>query len=137
MKTVECSIRVRYSETGRQGVAHHANYFNWFDTALEELVRTCGLSYNDIEDLGYFLTPVSDKCRYYNPAIYNDELTVRLSVLDISSVKVKFSYEIIREKDAKLIAVGQTTHVFVDKNFKPHSLNKAAPVLYKMIKEML
>ncbi len=137
MKTIECKIRVRYSEAGRQGYAHHANYFNWFDMALEELVQFCGLSYKDIEDLGYFLAPVTDKCTYYNPASYNDELTVRMSVLDISSIKVKFSYEIIREKDSKLIAVGQTTNVFIDKNFKPHSLKTAVPELYKKIEEMI
>ncbi|MGI5849596.1 MAG: acyl-CoA thioesterase [Christensenellales bacterium] len=137
MKMIECKIRVRYSEVGRQGFAHHANYFNWFDIALEELIRKCGMSYKDIEDLGYFFAPITDKCKYIHPANYNDELTVRLTVSDLSSVKVKFIYKILREKDAKLIAMGQTDHVFVDKSFRPHSLQKVMPILYGMIKEMI
>ncbi|MGE5494575.1 MAG: acyl-CoA thioesterase [Burkholderiales bacterium] len=136
MKTVECKIRVRYSEAGRQGYAHHANYFNWFDEALEELVKQCGMSYKEIEDLGYFLAPVSDRCKYFHPASYNDELTVRLTVADVSSIKVKFSYEILREKDAKIIATGHSTHVFVDRAFRPHSLKRIVPSLYAKLEEM-
>jgi acyl-CoA thioester hydrolase len=136
MKAVECRIRVRYSETGRQGYAHHAEFFNWFDEALEELVKKCGMSYKDIEDSGYFLAPVSDKCRYFHPAVYNDELTVRLFIRDIDSIKVRFSYEIIREKDSTIIAAGESSHVFVDKGFRPHSLKKAAPALFEQLEEM-
>lgn len=137
MKTVECKIGVRYSEVGRQGFAHHANYLNWFDVALEELINSLGMRYIDIEDLGYFLAPIVDECKYYHPARYNDELTVRLTVSEISSVKVKFLYEIIREKDAMLIGVGHTVHVFVDKSFRPYSLKKAMPRLYMMLKDMI
>ena len=39
MQSAECKIRVRYSETGKMGFAHHANYFNWFDIAQEELLK--------------------------------------------------------------------------------------------------
>ncbi len=137
MKNVECKIQVRYSEVGRQGLAHHAHYLNWFDIGLEEIVRQCGLSYKEVEDLGYFLAPISDSCQYFHPAYYHDVLTVRVSVADLSAVKVKFSYEIIREKDAKLVATGQTDHVFVDKNFKPYSLKRVVPRLYTMLEEMM
>lgn len=137
MKTVECKIRVRYSEVGRQGLAHHAHYLDWFDIGLEEIIKQCGLSYKEVEDLGYFLAPISDMCRYFHPAYYNDTLTVRVSVADMSSVKIKFSYEILREKDTRLIATGQTDHVFVDKNFKPHSIKRIVPRLYQMLKDMM
>lgn len=137
MKNVECSISVRYYEVGRQGFAHHANYFNWFDMALEELVKKCGMSYKEIEDLGYFFATLSDRCKYYHPAVYGDELIVRLTVIDLSTIKVRFSYEIIREKDATLIAEGRSSHVFVDKNFRPHPLNKVVPRLYSTIEDMI
>lgn len=137
MKTVECKFRVRYSDVGRQGLAHHAHYLDWFDIGLEEIIRQCGMSYKDVEDLGYFLAPISDECRYFHPACYNDTLTVRVTVADLSSVKVKFSYEIIREKDAVRIATGVTDHVFVDKNFKPYSIKRVVPRLYEMLKSMM
>lgn len=135
MISMDCKIRVRYSEVGRQGLAHHANYLNWFDIALEELIKKCGMSYKEIEDLGYFFAPLSDRCTYYHPAMYGDDLTIRVSVADASAVKIRFYYEVMREKDAKLIAVGQTEHVFVDRNFKPHSLKKIVPNLYALLNE--
>ena len=58
-------------------------------------------------------------------------------VSDISAIKVGFSYEIFREKDAVLIASGKTTHVFVDAQFKPHSIKKVVPLLYKALKSMV
>ena len=136
MKTVECKIRVRYSDTGRQGYAHHAHFFNWFDIGLEEIIKLCGSSYGEIEELGYMLAPISDSCKYYHPASYNDELTVRVNVADLSGVKIKFAYEVIREKDAKLIAKGITDHVFVDQKFKPYSLKRIMPRLFAMLQEM-
>jgi len=137
MATVECKVRVRYSEVGRQGFAHHATYFNWFDMALEELIKVCGISYKDIEDLGFLFAPVVDQCKYIHPAKYNDILTIRLMVSDISSVTVKFSYEIFRERDAVLIASGKTTHVFVDAAFRPHSIKRVVPRLYATISDMV
>jgi acyl-CoA thioester hydrolase len=137
MKSFECKIKVRYFEVGRRGFAHHSNYFNWFDVALEELIKSCGMSYKEIEDLGYFFATLSDKCKYYHPATYGDELVVRLTVIDVSNVKVRFSYEIIREKDATLIATGESTHVFVDKSFRLHPLNKVVPKLYNVIGDMV
>lgn len=137
MKTIECKVRVRYSEVGRQGYAHHANYLNWFDIAQEELVTQCGMSYNKIEEMGFFLATIADHCNFIHPAQYSDELTIRLNVAELSVVKIKFEYKIIREKDAKVIAVGYSNHVFVDKNFRPHSLKKVVPDLYGKINEML
>lgn len=137
MKAVESKVTVRYYEVGRQGFAHHSNYFNWFDVALEELIKKCGMSYAEIEDLGYFFATLSDKCKYYHPAVYGDELIVRLNVTDVSTIKVGFSYELIREKDATLIATGESSHVFVDKTFKPHPLKKVVPKLYNVIGDMV
>ena len=136
MAKVECKVRVRYNEIGRQGMAHHAVYFNWFDMALEELIGLCGMSYKDIEDMGFLFAPLCDQCQYIHPAVYNDVLTVRLKVADLSSIKVKFDYEIFREKDATLVAAGKTTHVFVDARFKPHSIKKIVPRLYSALKEL-
>ncbi len=73
MATVECRVRVRYSEVGRQGFAHHASYFNWFDMALEELIKICGMSYEDIEDLG-FNTAIARMMEFVNLTIKVDKV---------------------------------------------------------------
>ena len=40
--TGETTIRVRYAETDRMGLVHHANYLVYFEQARTELLRSCG-----------------------------------------------------------------------------------------------
>ena len=51
----EISIRVRYAETDRMGLLHHANYLVYFEQGRTELLRSRGLSYRDLEDQGFLL----------------------------------------------------------------------------------
>ena len=48
----ELTIRVRYAETDRMGLLHHANYFVYFEMGRTELLRQRGLTYREIEDSG-------------------------------------------------------------------------------------
>ena len=137
MKTLDCTIKVRYSEAGRKGLAQHSAYYNWFDMAQDTLIQSFNMSYKDIEDLGYSFVTLSEYCEYSCAAYYGDELTVRIKVEEVSTVRVMFSYEVIREKDSKLIATASSNHVFVDNNFRPHSLKKVLPSLYKRLEAML
>ena len=54
----EITIRVRYAETDRMGLLHHATYFVYFEMGRVELLRQRGLSYRDLEDDGYLLVVV-------------------------------------------------------------------------------
>lgn len=38
-------VRVRYAETDQMGVAHHANYFVWFEVGRSEFCRQRGFFY--------------------------------------------------------------------------------------------
>ncbi len=38
----ETTIRVRYAETDRMGLLHHANYFVYFELARTEMLRAGG-----------------------------------------------------------------------------------------------
>jgi acyl-CoA thioester hydrolase len=133
MQTVECKIKVRYSETGKMGFAHHANYFNWFDIAQEELLSQQGQSYNQIEALGYRFVPVHTSCDFKTPAYYDDCLTVRIRVKTVRGIRMSFGYEIVREKDTALIAVGESEHLLLDKNMKVAMIKTALPEIYAFL----
>ena len=45
MSSGEIEIRVRYAETDRMGLLHHANYLVYFEQARTELLRPLGASY--------------------------------------------------------------------------------------------
>src|SRR5437879_211895 len=78
--TGEITIRVRYAETDRMGLLHHANYLVYFEQGRTELLRSQGLSYRDMEDQGVSLVLTKVWVRYRNPARYDDFLTLRAIV---------------------------------------------------------
>ena len=55
MTSGEIQVRVRYAETDRMGLLHHANYLVYFEQARTELLREAGATYKDMEDQGYLL----------------------------------------------------------------------------------
>ncbi len=111
--------------------------FIWFDIAQEALLKDCGMTYKSIEDLGFLFVPLSSECEYKHPVFYGDKIVVRVSVTQLSVVKVSFAYEIIREKDVKTIALAKSSHVFVDSSFRPQSLKNTLPALYKKLDALL
>ena len=85
----ETRIRVRYAETDRMGLVHHANYLVYFEQARTELLRTLGATYKDMEDQGYYLVVSKIEVRYRSPAHYDDVLTIRTTVTRTSPVRLE------------------------------------------------
>ena len=107
MTSGEITIRVRYAETDRMGLLHHANYLVYFEQGRTELLRSRGVSYRDLEDQGYLLVLTRLQVRYRSPARYDDLLTLRTTVARTTSVKIEHRYELFR--DGALLAEGQST----------------------------
>ena len=120
MTTGEISIRVRYAETDRMGLLHHANYLVYFEQGRTELLRAQGFSYRDIEDQGFYLVLTKVQVRYRKPAYYDDVLVLRTIVQRTTLVKIEHRYELLRE--GVLVAEGETTLGCVDKEGKVQAL---------------
>lgn len=116
----EIQFRVRYAETDRMGLLHHANYFVYFEMGRTELLRKRGVSYREVEDAGHFLVIVDIGCKFKRPAFYDDELTLRTSVARVTHVKIVHQYQLLR--DGILLAEGHSTLACVDKEGKPQAL---------------
>lgn len=105
--TGEIQIRVRYAETDRMGLLHHANYLVYFEQARTELLRARSVSYKELEDQGYFLVVAKMDVKYKQPAYYDDVLTVRTTVTRTSPIRIEHKYEVLRAET--LLAEGTTT----------------------------
>ncbi len=116
----EISIRVRYAETDRMGLLHHANYFVYFEMGRTELLRKRGMSYRDVEDAGHLLVIVDIGCKFKKPAYYDDLLTLRTTVERVTHVKIIHKYEVLR--DGTLLAEGHSTLACVDRDGRPQAL---------------
>ncbi len=120
MTSGEITIRVRYAETDRMGLLHHGNYLIYFEQGRTELLRSCGLSYKDLEDQGYLLVLTKIEVKYRWPAHYDDVLTLKTIVTRTTAVRIDHRYELYCE--GRLLAEGASTLACVDRNGRPQAL---------------
>jgi acyl-CoA thioester hydrolase len=124
----ETTIRVRYAETDQMGVVYHGNYFTWFEVGRVDFCRQLGFEYKQMElQDDSFIVVADAHCRYKRPARFDDVLVIRTTVLMSHRRTVKFGYEIVDLETKELLATGETTHVFCDKQGRP----KALPEKYR------
>ena len=120
MTTGEVAIRVRYAETDRMGLLHHANYLVYFEQARTELLRSLGLTYKDMEDQGFLLVVTKVEVHFRRPARYDDLLTIRTTVVKTTMVRIDHRYEVFCE--GRLLAEGSSTLACVDRTGRPQVL---------------
>ncbi|MGI6161877.1 MAG: acyl-CoA thioesterase [Christensenellales bacterium] len=128
----EITVRVRYNETGRQGIAHHGVFAAWFDMAQMEFLRAKGITYSEIEDRGYQLPQIETHIRFKGAARFDEELKVKMYLRESGAIKHVLDFEVTR-LDGSIVATGQTSHAFVDKNMRPVNMKKAWPELFNML----
>jgi len=109
-------IRVRYAETDRMDVVHHRNYLVWFELARIEMLDEIGLPYKEVEAQDLFIPVLSASLDYKKPALFDDRLEVHLYMKEKPRARFRFDYEVRRGDE--LLATGQTSHGFMDKNGK-------------------
>jgi acyl-CoA thioester hydrolase len=113
MQQGEITIRVRYAETDRMGLLHHANYLVYFEQGRTELLRDRGYSYKDLEDQGFLLVLTKLEVRYHRPARYDDLLTLRTSAVKTTWVRIDHKYELFCA--GQLLTEGSSTLACVDR----------------------
>jgi acyl-CoA thioester hydrolase len=112
-------VRVRYAETDKMGVVYYANYFVWFEVGRTDLLRQSGWNYREMETEGFGLPVIEAQCTYKESARYDDDIDVRTRGEMLSPVRVKFTYEVVRAADARMLATGTTVHATLDRNGRP------------------
>ena len=136
MKTSESKIRVRYAETDKMGFVYHANYYIWFEVSRADFIRISGMTYKDMESQGVGMPVISTDCKYSTAAHYDDLLVIKASIEELTPVRIKFKYQVLRDEDNKRIAEGHTEHVFVNTtDGKPVNLKKKHIELYELLCE--
>ena len=94
----ETSFHVRYAETDKMGVVHHAAYLVWFEEGRSAYIRDRGWSYAAIEREGYRLAAGELHARFLLPARYDQRITVRTWIEGYKSRTVDFACEVIDEE---------------------------------------
>lgn len=108
----EAKIRVAYYDTDQMGVVWHGNYLKYFEDAREEMFRSLGLPYSEMEKQGIIMPIIDCALRYIKPARYDDVLTVKVIVAEPPRARIKVEYE-IRDGNGDLCTTGSTSLGFV------------------------
>lgn len=109
----QTQIRVRYAETDQMGYVYYGNYATYYEVGRVEMLRSLGLSYKELEEIGVMMPVLENKSKYIAPAKYDELLTVKTTIKKKPGIRILFHYEIYNESD-KLIHIGETLLVFVN-----------------------
>jgi acyl-CoA thioester hydrolase len=134
MYSFETKLRVRYGETDQMGFAYYGVYAQYYEVGRVELLRSLGISYKEIEAMGFALPVVNLHVKYKKPALYDDELTIKTIIKTMPSAKIIFDYETFNAS-GDLLNTGEVVLVFVNKETgKPCS---APEIIMNRFKEKL
>lgn len=105
--SVQCNLRVQWSDTDASGHYHHACVGRWVETAEAELYRTLGVT-------GVFgSTPrVRYEADYLAPLWFGDRVRVRLWVAAVGTSSVTHSFDVLGP-DGEVVARGRQVAVHV------------------------
>jgi acyl-CoA thioester hydrolase len=113
-------IRVRYQETDAMGRVHHASFITYFEIGRTELLRATGKTYRQFEEQGLMLVVTEISCEYFEPALYDDLLTVRTTTASAKGARIEHHYEVFRGET--LLARGHSVVACVDRMGKVRRL---------------
>lgn len=113
------SFRVAYPDTDKMGTMHHANYVKYYEAARWELLRSIGIPYQQLEEMGVMCPVISMKFKFLKTTRYDELLKVTTRLKEIKGVRMWFSYKLYNEQD-ELINTAETELAFVGlDNWKP------------------
>ena len=71
MYSFETKIRVRYGETDQMSFVYYGVYAQYYEVGRVELLRSLGLTYKELEEMGFALPVVNLNIKYKKPAYYD------------------------------------------------------------------
>lgn len=119
MYTATTQIRVRYGETDQMGYLYYGFYALYYEQGRADAMRQIGLSYRELEAQGIMMPVIEMNAQYFRPALYDDLITVKTSVLllEQDSKQIQFHSDLYNEA-GKLLNKGIVTLVFYNPNTK-------------------
>jgi acyl-CoA thioester hydrolase len=108
------TLRVRYAEADPMNVVYYGNYAQYFEVGRVESLRSLGISYKTMEEIGFMLPVVELNIKYLRPAKYDDLITIKTMIKQLPiDHKIQFDQEIYNE-EGKLLTIGTVKLYFMN-----------------------
>src|SRR3569832_888908 len=106
-------VRVRYGETDQMGYMYYCNYAEFYEVGRVEMLRSLGMTYSGMEASGIMMPVLEMICKYLKPALYDDEISIKVIMEKKPGVNIHFKYELYNS-DNELIYIGETFLAFIN-----------------------
>lgn len=114
MYSTETKIHVNYSQVDQMGYVFFGNYPTFYEIGRTELLRELDMPPAQLEKIGVILPVRNLESKYYHPALYDELLTIKSTLTDLSPTRIDFQFEIFNSEQ-KLINFGRLQMIFADK----------------------
>lgn len=110
----QTQIRIHYALTDQMGFVYHGHYAQFYEIGRTEALRSLGITYKSIEELGVIMPVVEIHTKFLRPAKYDDLITVVTIVKEMPTHhKITFFGEIFNENN-ELLNSGTVTLFFMN-----------------------
>jgi 4-hydroxybenzoyl-CoA thioesterase len=128
---VEYPLKVRWGDTDAAGIVFYPNFYKWMDEATHEYFTAIGFPTSTLYTEEQIATPLLEaNCQFKSPLFFEDNVTVRSSVVELRQKVFKISHQFVR--DEKIVAEGYEFRAWTSFKEKP----KACPIPDKIREKM-
>jgi len=110
----EYKYRIKFHDVDAAGIIFYANIFKIAHDAFQEMLWSFELSVKYFSDKEYAFPIVHSEADYFSPLKFNQEIIVKISVIDVNENSFKIIYLFTNENKIRFAEV-KTVHVCVDK----------------------
>jgi acyl-CoA thioester hydrolase len=104
--------RVEFAETDMAGIVHFANFFRWMESTEHAFLRSLGHSvHTHAGDRPTGWPRIKVSCDYAKPLRFEESVEIVLSVTEVRTRSVRYSFTIRRSADGEVAARGETVAV--------------------------
>jgi acyl-CoA thioester hydrolase len=115
-------ILVRYAETDRMGIVHHARFLEYLEMGRVDLMKQTGVSYRDLEARGIRYPVLEVWVRYRRSITFDDEIVLESWYRELTRTRVTFGYA-LKFPDGERIAEALTLHGQTDPAGRPTGID--------------
>jgi len=107
----EWSRLVEFYETDLAGIAHFSNFYRWMESAEHAFLRERGIALHEGE-IGW--PRVNARADFKKPVRFGDCVRVRVSVAEVRTRSVRYSFEFLVNESDEIHATGEMISVCVN-----------------------
>jgi acyl-CoA thioester hydrolase len=104
---VEVELEVPFHDVDMLKLVWHGHYFKYFEIARTQLLRSKGVSAEQLVKTGFMFVVIESKCRYPAPLRFGQRFVVGAKLSDID-YSVKIDYQIWNATENRRAAYGHT-----------------------------